>query len=87
MVAIVTLALVASFQVDADLTADAGILAFVDVCAHRETDGEKRKTAGVFTRLMLQLRDGNHHCTLWHKNYLTWVHRNQMKTILDSDVG
>lgn len=44
-----TLTLVASFQVDADLTADAGVLAFIDVCAHRETDGEGRKTAGVFT--------------------------------------
>lgn len=60
LVAIVTLTLVPSFQVDADLTADAGVLAFVDVYAHRETDGEKRKTAGIFTSLILQLHEGNH---------------------------
>lgn len=51
LVAAVALALVASFQVDADLTADAGVLALVDVYARRE-DGDGEKTGGKASRLI-----------------------------------
>lgn len=69
LVATVTLTLVTPFQVDADLTADAGILALINVCAHRETDGEGRKTAAIFTCLILQLHEGNHHDTVAKKKF------------------
>lgn len=63
LVAVVALALVASFQVDADLTADAGVLAFVDVCARRETQAV-RKTRGKASRFIkslsnLHMHEGN----------------------------
>lgn len=49
MVAIVTLALVSSFQVDARLTADARVQTLIDVCTQRPTRGddvsEKRSNA------------------------------------------
>lgn len=43
LVAVVALALVASFQVDADLTADAGVLAFINVYARRETETVRKQ--------------------------------------------
>lgn len=40
LVAVVTFALVSALQVDADLTADAGIQTLIDVCTRRETEDE-----------------------------------------------
>lgn len=49
LVAVVALALVAALQVDADLTADAGVHTLVDVCTER---GMKRR--GVRKKLVVE---------------------------------